>query len=189
MQTRKTLLLFAHPALEKSRVNQRLLAAVSDIGNVTVHDLYEAYPDFFVDVAAEQRLLEEHAAVVCQHPFFWYSTPALLKQWLDLVLQHGWAYGNGGTALQGKLWLSVITTGGREDAYRRDGYNHFSVAELLAPLEQTVRLCGMQFLPPFMTYGSHQLSDDGLDEQASNYRRLIAGLADGTLQPAASNRT
>ena len=100
--TLRVLILFAHPALEKSRVNRRLSAAVSSLPGVTFHDLYEAYPDFDVDVRREQELLGSHDLVVLQHPFFWYSIPPLLKQWIDLVLEHGWAYGSEGKALVGK---------------------------------------------------------------------------------------
>ena len=86
----KVLILFAHPALEKSRVNRRLVEAVRDLPDVTIHDLYEEYPDFDIDVPREQTLLMEHDILVLQHPFFWYSTPAMIKEWFDLVLQHGW---------------------------------------------------------------------------------------------------
>ncbi|KPJ95692.1 MAG: hypothetical protein AMS18_02425 [Gemmatimonas sp. SG8_17] len=142
----KVLILFAHPALEKSRVKRRLADAVRELPGVTFHDLYEIYPEFDIDGPSEQSLLAAHQLVVFQHPFFWYSTPAILKQWQDLVLQHGWAYGPTGTALRGKMMLSVVTTGGREDAYRRDGFNRFTVRELLAPIEQTAHLCGMDYL-------------------------------------------
>jgi len=83
------LILFAHPALEKSRVNRRLVAAVQGLEGVTFHDLYEAYPDFYIDVKHEQRLLEAHDIIAFQHPLYWYSTPSLLKEWQDLVLEHG----------------------------------------------------------------------------------------------------
>ena len=72
-----------------------------------MHDLYEAYPDFDIDVRREQELLAAHEVIVLQHPFYWYSAPALLKEWQDLVLEHGWAYGSGGTALRGKALLSA----------------------------------------------------------------------------------
>ena len=99
------LVLFAHPAFERSRVHRRLVDAVAELPGITFHDLYEAYPDFDVDVRREQKLLLEHDLVVLQHPFFWYSTPPLVKQWEDLVLEHGWAYGTGGNALHGKRLL------------------------------------------------------------------------------------
>src|SRR5512139_1443397 len=119
----RVLVLFAHPALEKSRVHRRLVERARASDGVTFHDLYEAYPDFDVDVKREQALLLAHDAVVLQHPFYWYSTPALVKQWEDLVLEHGWAYGSRGTMLRGKRMLSAITTGGGEAAYRAQGHN------------------------------------------------------------------
>ena len=175
------LILFAHPALEKSRVHRRLAAAVRGLPGVTFHDLYEAYPDFDVDVRREQELLTAHDVVVVQHPFYWYSTPALVKQWEDLVLEHGWAYGREGKALHGKYWLSAITTGGPEAAYQSGQLNRFSIRELLAPLEQTARLCGMPFLPPFVVHGTHRLQPFEIDQACADYRRTIEGLRDGTL--------
>lgn len=177
----RVLILFAHPAFEKSRVNRRLAAAVRDLEGVTFHDLYEAYPEFDVDVPREQALLVAADTVVLQHPFFWYSTPALVKEWEDLVLEHGWAYGCEGTALQGKRLLSAITTGGREDAYCRDGHNRFTMRELLAPIEQTARLCGMDYLPPFVVHGTHGMTEAEIRGHARDYRRVVEGLRDGTL--------
>ena len=173
--------MLAHPAYEKSRINRRLWAAVQDLAGVRFHDLYEAYPEFDIDISREQALLTAADAIVLQHPFFWYSTPALVKKWEDLVLEHGWAYGSRGTALQGKSFLSVITTGGGQDAYHAEGHNRFSIRELLAPIEQTVRLCGMRYLPPFVVFGSHGMTDDAITRHAEDYRRVIAALRDGTL--------
>ena len=175
----RILVLFAHPALDKSRVNRVLIEGLGDLEGVTFHDLYEAYPDFGIDVAREQSLLLEHDLIVAQHPMFWYSTPAILKEWQDLVLEHGWAYGSEGTALVGKLWLNVITTGGREVAYAAAGHNRFTIRELLRPLEQTARLCGMEFLPPFAVHGTHGMRADEIQSHASEYRRLLVAFRDG----------
>ena len=178
----RTLVLFAHPALEKSRVHRRLVRGLPGLAartpGLTFRDLYEAYPDFDVDVEAEQALLLAHDLVVVQHPFYWYSTPALLKQWEDLVLEHGWAYGSRGRALEGKRWLSVITLGGGAGAYCRAGYNRYSVRELLRPLEQTARLCRMTFLPPYAVFGTHRLTDADIDREAERYAGLLAALAE-----------
>ncbi len=178
---RRILVLFAHPDLARSRVNRRLLEAVSDLDGVTVHDLYEAYPDLDIDVAHEQSLLAAHDAVVLQHPFYWYSTPAILKQWQDLVLAHGWAYGRGGTALVGKILLQVVTAGGSEASYQREGHNRFTIRELLAPVEQTARLCGMIYLPPYVVHGTHGLGTEAVREHVGQYRAVLDALRDGTL--------
>jgi len=175
----RVLILFAHPAFQKSRINRRLLSAVQGLENVRIHDLYEEYPDFQIDVEREQKLLLDHDIIVLQHPFFWYSGPALLKEWEDLVLEYGFAYGVGGTMLAGKRMLSAITTGGPEAAYRRVGFNYFTIREFLTPFEQTARFCHMEYLPPFVVFGSFKLFDEqALAERATAYRRLIEGLRD-----------
>lgn len=173
------LIQFAHPALEKSRVNRVLLDAAQGLPGVTVNDLYEAYPDFDVDVDREQELLLRHDFILLHHPFYWYSAPALVKQWEDLVLEHGWAYGREGTALRGKHLMNVVTTGGRAEAYQPEGHNRFTIRQFLAPFEQTARLCKMSYLPPFVVHGTHRLNEAGIEAAAERYRALLTQLAAG----------
>ena len=175
------LILFAHPALQKSRVNKKLIRYVMDIEGVTVHDLYEAYPDFHIHVGHEQQLLVDHDVVVFHHPIFWFNIPALLKEWQDLVLEHGWAYGTEGTALQGKKLLSVITSGGREELYRKEGYHKRAIAEYLIPIDQTAHVCGMDYLPPFVVHGTHMITEQEIARYGEDYRRIIIALRDGTV--------
>jgi glutathione-regulated potassium-efflux system ancillary protein KefG len=184
----RLLILFAHPALERSRVHRRLLAHLPERPDITLNDLYEAYPDFDVDVPREQALLTTHDLIVFQHPFFWYSTPPILKQWQDLVLQHGWAYGRSGTALRGKRVLHIISAGGRDEAYQHDGYNRFTMRELLAPLEQTAVLCGMRWVPPYVIHGTHRLKDAQIEDEARRYGELVIQLAEDRLNLDAAAR-
>jgi glutathione-regulated potassium-efflux system ancillary protein KefG len=176
---RRVLVLFAHPVVERSRVGRQLLEELRTVEGITIHDLYEAYPTFWIDVAREQQLLLDHDVIVFQHPFYWYSVPALLKEWQDLVLEHGWAYGEGGTKLRGKVTLNAITTGGPRTAYQEGGYNRFTVRELLAPWDQTAYLCGMRFLAPFTVHSALRVarSDDVVPHRRA-YRRLIEALRD-----------
>lgn len=174
----RVLVLFAHPALEKSRIHRRLIERLPDRNDITFHDLYEQYPSFSVDVKTEQSLLSSHDLVVLQHPVYWYSVPALLKQWVDLVLEHGWAYGSTGDALKGKRAISVVTAGGRAAAYRADGYNRFTIRQFLAPIEQTCLLCGMGYWPPYVVYGAHSMTEADIDSEAQRYRKFLELLAD-----------
>lgn len=186
MERNRILLLFVHPAFQRSRANRQLLEAVRDLEGLTAHDLYEEYPDFAVDVPREQRLLLEHDLIIFQHPFYWYSCPALLKEWLDLVLEYGFAYGPGGESLKGKMLLSTITTGGGPEAYRQDGHNRFTIRQFLAPFEQTAALCNMRYLPPFVTHGMRQrLGDDLIRARAAAYRQALVCLRDGDFDPEA----
>jgi len=183
----KILVLFAHPAYERSRVNRALVDAVKDMEGLTFHDLYEACPDFHIDVRREQEILVAHDIVVLQHPFYWYSAPAILKEWQDLVLEHGWAYGSRGTALRGKILLNATTTGGPREAYGSGGYNRFTMRHLLAPYEQTARLCGMRYLAPHVVHGSLALrTPEDAAPEGARYRRALEALRDGRVDVTAA---
>ena len=175
----KILILFAHPRFERSVVNNILLKQIDDIVQIKVHDLYEKYPDFNIDIEYEKQLLADHQIIVMQHPFYWYSSPPLLKQWIDLVLQFGWAYGPGGEALKDKIVFNVITSGGLRSAYSRDGHNRFTIRELLVPFDQTAFLCRMIYLPPFAIHGTHRINEEELAEMARNYRNILVRLVKG----------
>jgi glutathione-regulated potassium-efflux system ancillary protein KefG len=180
----KVLILFAHPALEKSRVHNELLSHVPRDSRLTLNDLYESYPRLDIDVAREQRLLEDCDVLVFQFPLYWYSTPPILKQWQDLVLEHGWAYGSKGKALQGKVMVCALSTGGGAGAYGPEGYNRHTIRELLAPLEQTAALCGMRFLPPWVVYGTHRLGETGIRTAGTRYGVLLHRLLEDGLDPS-----
>jgi glutathione-regulated potassium-efflux system ancillary protein KefF len=179
------LVLVAHPELEQSRANRRMLLAARSLqavgppGRIEVRDLYALYPDYLIDVADEQAALAAAKLVVWQQPLHWYGMPPLLKLWLDDVLAFGWAYGPGGTAVRGKdLWL-VATTGGPEDSYRPDSYNRYFFDAFLPPYEQTAALCGMRFLPPLTLHGAHKASEAELAAHAELYAAKLAAIPTG----------
>jgi glutathione-regulated potassium-efflux system ancillary protein KefG len=179
----RILVLFAHPRPSGSVVQIALRHAIAGLEGVRVHDLYAAYPDFAIDVAAEQRNLLAHDLVILQHPFYWYSAPAIVKEWLDLVLESGWAYGPRGTRLAGKYLMSAVSAGGSADAYRTGGRNRFAVADLLAPFNQTAYLCSMGWLRPFVVHAGRRMAAADLTARAEAYRDLVVGLRDGRLDP------
>ena len=186
---RRVLVLLAHPSLDRSEVNAPMAEAIRGIAGVTLVDLYAEYPDLQIDIDREQARLRAHDAIVFQHPLYWYSTPAILKEWQDLVLEHGFAYGSAGTALHGKLFFNSLTAGGLEAAYRADGYNHFTIRELLHPIEQTAMLCGMRYLPPFALFGSRTAVDEGrVERHITDWCRLLEALRDDRLDVTQAQR-
>ena len=165
--------LAAHPDWRQSRVNRPLMDAAHGLGRVQVQDLYSSYPDYAIDVATEQAALAKARLVVLLHPIQWYAMPALQKLWLDDVLAYGWAYGDNGTALQGKdLWL-VATTGGPEASYHPEGYNRYFFDAFLPPYEQSAAVCGMRFLPPMVLYGAHIVGDDVVAWHVETFRQRL----------------
>lgn len=175
---KRVLILFAHPALHRSRANAALAEAVQDLEGVTFRDLYEEYPHLHIDVEQEQELLRQHDIIVWQHPFYWYSAPAILKEWLDVVLEHGFAFGENGTALRGKQAMSALTTGGSAEDYHQSGSNRFTMQQLLAPFDQTAHLCGMQYLEPFILHATASLGVDEIMQAAARYRERVLALCE-----------
>lgn len=183
------LVLLAHPNSPPSRVNAALSAAARGIDGVTVHDLYETYPHFFIDVAREQRLVEAHDTLVLQHPMYWYGVPPLLKQWMDATLTDGWAYGRGATATAGKGWTHAVSTAGSAHSYsgRVDPQddpsgraNCFSLDDYMKPYLQSARLCGMRWHAPFAVHSAGSLDAADLDAACGRYRTYLSRLlADG----------
>jgi glutathione-regulated potassium-efflux system ancillary protein KefF len=169
------LVIAAHPQLDHSRATRTLMEAAArlDPARVAVRDLYALYPDYFIDVAAEQALLAEARLLVWLHPVHWYSMPPLLKLWLDEVFTFGWAYGPGGRALVDKhLWLAA-STGGPEASYQPDGYNRYFFDAFMHPNEQTAALCGMRWLPPLVLHGAHRADQAELDAHAAVFAQRL----------------
>lgn len=179
---RKILINFAHPAISRSKINRALRSAVENLEGVTFHDLYATYPDFLIDVKQEQQLCENHDVIIFQHPFYWYSTPAIMKEWLDLVLEHGWAYGSKAKGLKGKIFLQAFSAGGDDSTYKQGGANLFTIGDLTTPYRATANLCKMEWLPPFTVLGIHRgMRAEELQKHAEDYRRAVIALRDNTL--------
>ncbi len=74
-----------------------------------------------------------------------------------------------------------------EAAYRAEGYNHFTIRQLLRPLEQTALLCGMTYLPPFALFGARTAVEEGrVPGHVSAWVRLLTALRDGLLDISAA---
>ncbi len=169
----KILILFAHPLYEKSSANKALVNHIPNSENITFHDLYETYPDFDINVKKEQELLNLHDVVIWHHPMYWYSCPPLLKQWIDMVLEYGWAYGKLGLALQDKIVFQAITTGGNQENYCAEGREKHTILELLEPFKQTAKVCKMDYLPPFVIHGTHKMNEEMYENSGFLYGKLL----------------
>lgn len=172
---KKTLVIHGHRKPDSSQFGRALFEHASQLAQVSGHTLMQEYPDFKIDVALEQQRLTQHQALVLQFPFYWYSSPAIVKEWLDAVLERGWAYG-GGQALAGKKFMVATSTGGPEMVYQQGGANRHTIDEFLAPFEQTARLCGMVWHKPFVMYGVRYLDNAAIAKCGADYQRRIEAL-------------
>lgn len=170
--------LMAHPGLGASRVNAAMWAAARGVAGITCADLYAQCPRYDIDIVAEQARLVAHDVIVLQFPLFWYSCPALLKEWIDLTFEHGFAYGTGGDRLHGKVLHLAVTTGGSSGAYTPGRHNHHDIRTFLAPFEQTARLSGMRFAAPYLPHGALRADPAA---HATGFARLLAAWAAGRM--------
>lgn len=185
----KLLLYYAHPGHKHSEVNKEMALAAQEIEGVKFQDLYAKYPRYDIDVELEQQLLLAHDVILFQFPLFWYSSPSLIKEWLDLVLEHGFAYGQDGDNLKGKTLMLAISAAGPRDAYAEAGYQNYPLRTFLTPLEQTAKLCKMNFLPPYVLFSSLNAKENGkLQDHVHTYKRLLLGLVNNTFDYSAASK-
>jgi len=154
--------------LQKSKINRALFHSIQQIKHVNMRDLYELYPNFFIDISVEQDLLKKHDVIVMQFPVYWFSMPALLKQWVDLVLESGFAYGKDGTHLKGKKFVCIVSAGGSQEAYDDHLDRIFNLKELFAPIEQMALYCEMEYIPPYVIYDAHNQSQTDMAKHEAN---------------------
>ena len=148
---------YAHPGHKFSHANAEMARVASEVTDITYVDLYRDYPRFDIDADVEQRL----------------------KEWQDLVLEHGFAYGSGGDRLEGKRLMLAITAAGPEEAYSPGGFQHYAIRDFLRPLEQTARLCGMHFPAPYVLFGSLKAPSDGrMERHVEGYQKLLCAIRD-----------
>jgi glutathione-regulated potassium-efflux system ancillary protein KefF len=181
MDPNRVLVLYAHAAPHVSRVNRRMADAARMVDGVFVHDLYETYPDFYIDVARERILLAKASVVVLLHPIQWYGMPALMKEWVDVVLHDAWAHGAERSAAKGKsCWLATSTAGAAAD-FAAGARHGRPFADFLAPYEQIAAVCGMTWIAPLVLHGAHDVDAGTVDRHveafAAGLQRLAGGLA------------
>ena len=171
---KKTLIILAHPHRDQSRLNKTLLEAIEGESAITVHDLYANYTSINdIDVAKEQELLLTHDRIIFQFPLYWFSTPGLLKDWQDKVLEYGFAYGSEGYKLGGKEFKIVVTVGSPEYAYQAGAYVQASMSEILKPLQCMALFTQMVYTQPFAVHRALKITDEELHIKALAYKNIL----------------
>ncbi|KZN31002.1 hypothetical protein N480_03320 [Pseudoalteromonas luteoviolacea S2607] len=177
----RVVVISGHPNSEGSNANSVILNELKrSVTELDVRYLDLLYPDFQIDVKAEQDALIDTDIIVLQFPFYWYSIPALLKKWIDDVFAYDFAFGANGDKLKGKDLILSFTVGGPEESYDPLGYNHFTIEQLIYPIQQTAYLTGLNFNKPIYTHrmvyieGVYNKLEDVQSRAASHAQRLFA---------------
>lgn len=151
------LVLLCHPDIENSQINKSIAAHLNEKDNVTLVDLYKEYSNTEINVKQEQQRLIEHDVIIFLFPFFWYSTPPLLKAWQDNVFEYGFAYGSKGNKLHGKIFFNIISTGSSFERYNNE---NGKIDDFLIPLHAAITDTGMKIKSPIVLYNARTVMDE-----------------------------
>lgn len=181
----KTVVIVTHPNGESSLINKRWVEELAKHPDkYLLHDLYSLYPDEKLDIEKEQQLIEAYDTIVFQFPFYWYSSPPLLKKWFDEVLADGWAYGRGSAyKLAGKTIALAITAGSEEKDYQASGRHKYTIKQLTTPFEITFNYIKADYQPLFVFYGTeHHATPERIDQSARDYLSFIDSLTKDAIE-------
>lgn len=181
---KRILINFAHPAITRSRIHRALLAdiftAPPEVQEyITINDLYDKYPDFHINVVREKKLLLAHDVIIFQYPLNWFTAPAIITEWQYTVLEQGFAYGEQGNALEGRVVQHIVSTPEAENSFQENGANKVPLPEYMRSYQQTANICSMEYLPPLCFYDNANLNDEQIKACAETYKTHILHLITG----------
>lgn len=79
---KNVLIISGHTDLATSVANKTILETLANrLPKAEIVKLDELYPDFKINVEAEQQRLIRADIIVLQFPVFWYSAPSILERW------------------------------------------------------------------------------------------------------------
>lgn len=182
----KTLIIISHPNIDNSVVHKRWIKELNKHPDLfTIHHLDQAYPDGVINVQKEQKLIENHDALILQFPIFWFNCPPSLKEWLDKVFVYGWAFGSTGKNLVNRKIALAISAGIVQKDYTKTGRYHYTLQEILRPFEVTMNYVQANYQPFFAIYGEedgqgskYQWNKQLLEESSRSYIDFLVKLTD-----------
>lgn len=132
------------------------------------------------DIKEELEKLIWCDLLILNFPIYWFSTPAILKGWIDRVFISGIVYGgkrfydHGGLA--GKKAMLAITIGGQEHMFGPDSI-HGPLENMLNPLLRgTLAYSGLSVLPPFVGWHVPYISEDARKNILFSYEERLRNI-------------
>lgn len=157
------LLILAHPYYAQSIANKAIVEElVKTYPDLEVRDIFQLYPDYQIDVSAEQEALLRHDTIILQYPMFWFNMPAILKLWFDEVFTYQFAYGSQGDKLKDKKVIISMTVGQTEANMVSDQEN--LIDSFLKAVQYSIQYTQMQLSNTFLLYDVSPLSGNAESE-------------------------
>ena len=158
----KTLVIVAHPEIDNSTTQQFFKEGLAGFDNYEWHEIKQEF-----EVAAERLLLIKADRIVFQFPLYWYSAPAILKQWLDEV------FSVNQLDLSGKELGLVVSTGSPAKDFQAGGTEKYTMSEVLRPYEMLANRLGMKYLTPVLIHQFAYLKETDKQRLLVRYQQYI----------------
>lgn len=156
---KNTLVIFAHPYFEYSKLNRELLKVYAGFEHVTIRDLYEEYPDLHVPAFRERKRIVDYERLVFHFPLIWFSFPPLLKLWIDEVFDMTWMMEDY-HPLTNKDAMIVVTAGGKQQQYTPEGTYGTTLENLLKPIKISLKVNNIEVTEILTVYNADHLSKE-----------------------------
>lgn len=178
---KNVLVISGHTDLKHSVANKTIIETLTNkLPEVEISKLDELYPDFRIDVKAEQEKLMNADIIVLQFPVFWYSAPSILERWMEETFLHGFSHGSGGDKLKGKKLVLSFTTGAPASFYDKNGITGHNIDDFFLSYKGVCGLTQMEYCGYIYTgdvsYGNRTepiLIEKQKEEAVKHAERLI----------------
>lgn len=126
--------------------------------------------------------------LILQFPLWWFSTPAIMKGWIDRIMVKGVAYGGGKWYDRGgfsgrRAMLSLTTAAYSEMCAPRSINGAMDV--ILWPLQHGVlRFCGFETLAPNIIWSATYIDDAARQAAMADYSHRLVNIAHEKPEPA-----
>jgi len=165
----------AHPDYNSSIANKTVVNTLKElIPTLEVRHLDTLYPDFKIDIQAEQRALLEADTIILQYPMFWVGMPSMMLHWKEKVFHEGFGYyppdASQKSALHGKKLIISLTAGAPETAYSKEGFIEEDFSAYTPTIKAIATFTGMKLLGIFCFFNARITSTTSLEELQKNIK-------------------
>lgn len=170
----KTLIIVAHPEVDNSPTQQFLQASLPKLTNaddqVIWHDLTAVLAASNWQRDAELTLLKQAQRIIWQFPLYWYSAPAILKQWQEAVFTGEVSQYE---FLAGKELGLVVSLGEKLANYQAGAREQFTISEILRPDQAFAQKLGWHYLTPLIIEQFGYLTEGAKQKLLVDYQQYL----------------
>lgn len=157
----KVVVISGHPNLNESMANAKIINILGAFNNTHVRCLDDLYPDYKIDIPAEQAALIDADLIIFQFPLYWSTYPAIMKKWFDDVFTYNFAFGPEGDKLKNKKVILSITAGATAESYSEGDFNFMPLDDYLESALHPLKAAQVELVDSIVTFNMNSDVNEG----------------------------